>query len=298
MTGASGFIGRHCLPLLLAHDYDIHSVSSKPQEASASDITWHQADLLDLQQTDKLVARIKPTHLFHLAWFVPPGKVYYAVENYQWVQASMELLRQFKEHGGQRVLMTGSGAEYDWNYGYCSEYLTPRNPSTFYGQCKNALSTLLDGYSTATGLSSVWPRIFWPYGPYEAVERLTAFVIRSILTGEPANCSHGLQIRDFIHVQDVASALVHLLEADLNGSINVGSGQGVVLKDIIHYIGKQLDGEDLIHLGALPVAEDEPQLVVANVNRLFNEAGWRPKYNLEEGLEQTIGWWKAHLNER
>ncbi|MEZ4330501.1 MAG: hypothetical protein R3F35_02025 [Myxococcota bacterium] len=75
-----------------------------------------------------MLARVQPTHLLHLAWYVVPGKLIASPENYAWVTASLVLLRAFAEHGGQRVTICGSGYEHDWRYGYCSERLTPAVP--------------------------------------------------------------------------------------------------------------------------------------------------------------------------
>lgn len=294
LTGATGFVGQHCLPRLIERGYEVHAVSSKAQPPSPQ-LTWHQFDLLNTSQISTLVSEIQPNYLLHLAWYVAPGKWYSAVENFQWVQASLELLRQFHEYGGQRVVMAGSGTEYDWNYGYCSEFLTPQNANTFYGRCKNSLYRLLESYADVTELSSVWGRIFFLYGPYENPNRLVASVIRSILKGEPALCSHGRQIRDFLHVKDAADAFITLLENDISGPVNIASGRAVALRDIIFKIAQKLDGHQLVRLGAIPAAANDTRLVVADVSRLFDEVGWQPEYDLDSGLDQTIEWWRSQL---
>jgi len=228
---------------------------------------------------------------------VVPGKLASAFENYFWVQASLELLRQFYEYGGQRIVMAGTCFEYDLQYGYCSEFRTSKAPSTYYGKCKNALQILLDAYSDRVGLSSAWGRIFFLYGPHEYPTRLVPSVIRSILRGEPALCSHGNQIRDYLHVEDIADAFVTLLESDVTGHVNIASGHPVTLKDIIYKIAKTLNGTNLVRLGALPATPNDMPLVVADVGRLFNEVGWKPNYELDRGLKQTINWWREQLKQ-
>ncbi len=146
LTGATGFIGRHCLPLLLARDYEVHVVSSKPPSENIYDITWHQADLLNLEQVANLMAGVQPTHLLHFAWFTMPGKYWNSLENFHWVQASLNLLQAHLQHGGYRVVMAGTCAEYDWRYGYCSELVTPLSPATAYGICKHSLQLMLDAH--------------------------------------------------------------------------------------------------------------------------------------------------------
>lgn len=298
VTGASGFIGRHCVPLLANVGYDVHAVSSARRAASAYGETWHELDLLDAAAIPAVLRTIRPTHLLHLAWYVVPGKLAEAPENFLWLQASLELIRQFREHGGQRVLVAGTGYEYDWNYGYCSESITPRSPSTLYGVCKHALQVALEGYADRTGLSSAWARLFFLYGPHERPDRLVPSVIRSLLRGEPARCSHGLQIRDYLHVEDVADGVVRLLDSDVTGAMNIASGRPVMLRDIVLTIARRVGAEDLVVLGALPTRSNDTPLVVADVARLSRELRWQPTYTLDGGLEQTIGWWRQHLQAR
>ncbi|WP_421021629.1 NAD-dependent epimerase/dehydratase family protein, partial [Klebsiella pneumoniae] len=83
---------------------------------------------------------------------------------------------------------------------------------------------MLTAYASQTGLSATWARLFFMYGPGEHPNRVTSSVILSLLQGKSAQCSHGMQIRDFLHVADVASALVTLLDSDVTGPVNIGSG--------------------------------------------------------------------------
>ena len=295
LTGATGFIGQHCIASLTAQGFEVHAVSSRPLAGVPAGAEWHRVDLLDRSQVGELVSRVRPTHLLHFAWHVVPGAwaTSGASENLSWVQASLELLRNFHEYGGCRAVMAGTCAEYDWQYGFCSEFRTPRKPGTVYGTCKNALQTMLDSYAREVGLSHAWGRIFFVYGPYEPPPRLVPSVINSLLRGEPARCSHGDQMRDYLYAKDVADAFVTLMASDVQGPINIASGRAVALKDIICMIAAQLDGEDLIQLGAVPAASDEPPLLVADITRLSSEVGWRPQYDLGRGLSESIRWWKT-----
>ena len=295
LTGGTGFIGRHCIPRLATRGYDVHAISSAAPLMPAAGTTWHQVDLFDTTAVAAAVRAIRPTHLLHLAWYVVPGTLADAPENFTWLQASLELARQFGECGGTRMVTTGSAFEYDWSYGYCSESLTPCAPSTFYGICKNALRIALEGYAERHGLSSSWARLFFLYGPHEHPARLVPSVIRSLLRGEPARCSHGLQIRDYLHVEDAADALVGLLDSEVRGPVNIASGRPVMLKDIVHSIARRLGGEDLLELGAVPTRPNDTPLVVADIGRLRRELPWQPSYGLDDGLEQTIGWWKRRV---
>ena len=297
VTGATGFIGNYCLPLLSKKGYEIHAVSSKTlPKAAPFEVHWHKADLLDLSQGLKLMKRIKPTHLLHLAWYVVPDKCWNSLQNLRWVQTSIGLLQAFSQYGGQRVVMAGTCAEYDWRYCCCSEQLTPLSPRTLYGASKHALQIIVDAFGKENGLSTAWGRTFFLYGPREHPVRLVSSVIRSLLSDKPARCSHGNQLRDYLYVQDVAHAFVVLLESDIRGPVNIASGYPVSLKEIVHKIAAKLNREDLVQMGALPVAADEPDLLVGDVSRLSNEADWRPEYDLDDGLEKTISWWRTRLS--
>lgn len=295
VTGATGFIGSHCLASLVQRGYEVHAVSTKLRMKAESSIVWHQADLLDDSSCVRLMELVKPTHLLHLAWYVVPGKLIASDLNFDWVSSSMELLRAFQRQGGRRVVMSGSSYEYDWNYGYCHERRTPTAPNTIYGVCKHALDVMVQAFCQAHSLSHAWPRVFFLYGPNEHPDRLVSSVIRSVLQGQEARCSHGKQIRDYLHVQDVADALVSVLDSGIEGAVNIGSGTAVTLREMIVTIGRTLGREDLLKLGAIPSRANDAPLVVADVERLINEVKWQPRFSMEEGLKHTIEWWRHTL---
>jgi nucleoside-diphosphate-sugar epimerase len=295
VTGATGFIGSHTLSLLLQRGYEVHAVSSKSAPAVDASVIWHQADLFDQASSARLFERIRPTHLLHLAWYVVPGKLISSDLNFDWVRSSIELLKLFQQQGGRRVVMPGSSYEYDWSYGYCHETRTPTVPNTVYGACKHALDVMAQAFCRSHQISYAWPRVFFLYGPNEHPDRLVSSVIRSVLEGQEARCSHGRQIRDYLYVQDVADAIVSVLDSGVEGPINIGSGTVVTLRDIVVMIGRMLGREDLIQLGAIPSRANDAPMVVADIERLTTEVKWQPSYMLEAGLAQTIEWWRRKL---
>src|SRR3954471_14565778 len=104
LTGAAGFVGLHCLPLLAARDYEIHAVSARARQDDYAGVRWHQADLLDAMQVTELMAKVRPTHLLHLAWYTVPGQYWSSPENVRWVQASLNLFQEFHRNNGVRVV--------------------------------------------------------------------------------------------------------------------------------------------------------------------------------------------------
>ena len=297
VTGGSGFIGSHCLQILSScADYEVHATCHCGKTQEIDNVTWHPVNLMAPGAAAALLAKIKPTHLLHMAWYAVPGKFWSASENFMWVAASLSLLQAFAENGGERCVMAGTCAEYDWQYGYCSEMLTPCNPDTVYGTCKHALHSLVDTLCKKEGLSSAWGRIFFLYGPREPSQKLISFLISSLLEKREAQCSHGRQIRDFLYVHDVAQAFITLLSNEVQGEVNISSGNPVSLREIILKIADMLNGLDLVQLGEVPVSKSEPDLLVGNNRRLVEECGWTPRYDLASGLERTVDWWRKQLN--
>ena len=115
--------------------------------------------------------------------------------------------------------------------------------------------------------------------------------MQSLLRGEPALCSNGGQELDFLHVADVASAFVALLESGVDGPVNIGSGGRVKVRDVLLEIGAQTGKPELIRLGARESSSDVSRMW-ANAARLLNEVGWKPRYDLKSGIQQTIEWWR------
>jgi len=292
LTGASGFIGRAAIGPLLESGFEVHAVARHPL-ADVAQVNWRQADLLNEESLRDAVFSIKPTHLLHFAWYAEPGKYWTSTANVDWLRASLLLLRTFHECGGRRAVMAGTCAEYEWSSDIYSEDASPRRPATLYGACKNALHDVFATFSRQVGLSSGWGRIFFPFGPHEHVSRLIPSVACSLLKGRVAECTSGEQVRDFMHVDDVAAAFVALLASEVQGAVNIASGAGVGVKEIVRNIGEQIGRSELIRLGARPMPAGDPPSIVADVARLEREVGWRPSRSFDQALSETVDWWRA-----
>lgn len=298
VTGGTGFIGRNVLPKLVQAGLAVHAFSSRAdasKKAGCDGVNWHRVNLHVRDSVDAALAEIRPTHLLHLAWYAEPGKFWTAPENLDWLAASLALLRAFARHGGRRVVMAGTCAEYEWPSDICREDETPRRPSTLYGVAKDALWRTAESFARQEGLSAAWGRIFFLYGPGEHPARLVSSVISSLLRGEPALCSSGEQRRDFLHVDDVASAFAAMVRSDVGGAVNIASGEAVPIKDVIAKIAARIGREDLVRLGARAAPPGDPPVIAASVERLHRDIGWSPRFDLDRGLDQTIGWWRSEL---
>jgi nucleoside-diphosphate-sugar epimerase len=304
VTGASGFIGRWSVPALLALGYEVHAVLSGAHDGNTPDelrgAHLHRCDLLREASIDAAIDRVRPTHLLHFAWIAQPGVYWQSPDNFLWLKASEYLLRRFHAAGGRRVVMAGSCAEYDWSgSGVFDERAGPladaAAPTTLaYTSCKLRLQRLLADFSAQHQLSSAWGRIFFQFGPYEHPQRLVPSVICSLLREREALCTHGRQVRGFLHVADVGAAFAAILSCELQGAVNVGSDQRISLAELIERIARKIRRPGLVRLGARAAAA-EPPLLIPETRRLREETAWRPRFALDEGLADTIRWWHERL---
>jgi nucleoside-diphosphate-sugar epimerase len=104
-------------------------------------------------------------------------------------------------------------------------------------------------------------------------------------------------VRDFMHVEDVAGAIAALLDSSVVGAVNIATGIGVTVGAVVDAIVWATGHPELVRRGALPDRPGEPWSLVADVARLRDEVGFHPRWELAEGLADTVRWWEAHARE-
>lgn len=292
ILGASGFIGRHCVKALLpSADVEVIGVSRQvPSWVAGSKIaeSWQCCDVLDIAAVTELLLRTEPTHLLHLAWFSGHGEIWSTTENLDWVAASLRIATSFARAGGRRLVMAGSCAEYGGSGRF--EENSAANPNSLYGIAKRCTRETIDIMAQQEGISFAWPRLFHMYGPFEDERRLIASATRALVNGEPFLCSDGMQIRDFLFIEDVASALVSLIFSEIEGAINVGSGLPVTLRHLLETLGNEIGRPDLLRFGAKERTKHDPNMLIPSVNRQCIELGWFPKHTLFSGIKKSVEW--------
>jgi nucleoside-diphosphate-sugar epimerase len=296
ITGATGFLGSQAIASALSAGFRVTAVARSRELEPLPGVEYRQLDLFDAEKVSKLVSSIRPTHLLHTSWVVTPSECWHSLDNHLWVEASQVLLREFAEAGGQRVVVTGSCAEYDWNAAQpCHEVTTPTCPHTLYGRCKNELREWATEFGRKKGIGVAWGRLFFLHGPREHPVRLVPSVIRALIENKPVACTAGTQQRDFLCVSDAADALISLLNSDLTGPVNVASGRAISVRELVEYVANSFGRLDLVQFGARPTPLSEPPVLVANIDRLTDELRWHPRFSLTSGLDATMRWWQNHL---
>src|SRR5207247_1885419 len=89
--------------------------------------------------------------------------------------------------------------------------------------------------------------------------------------------------------------LAGVLHREVRGPTSIGAGVPVTLRDIVSCIARKLDQAPLVQFGAVPSHPHDSPLVIADVTRLAAELKWRPRYDLDRGLDATIAWWQSEL---
>lgn len=294
LTGASGFIGAHVMRALLANAHSVMALVMpddpmwrlKDERGQFATVTGSLEDLEILRST---LREFKPDACIHLAWYAEPGQYLHAPKNIPSLTGSLSLLQELIQVGCRQVVMAGTCAEYDTEMGFLRED-GPTRPATLYAAAKLSCCLLAQQIAAAEKVNFVWGRVFYPYGPQEDQRRVIPATIRSLLQGQPFPATLGEQVRDYIHVEDVAAAFCVLAERQTRGIFNISSGVPVTIRQLLETIGNVMGCADLLQFGARPYRQWEP-LFICGDNRRLRELGWHSTYSLVEGLKHTVNWW-------
>ncbi|MDQ6712046.1 MAG: NAD(P)-dependent oxidoreductase [Candidatus Dormibacteraeota bacterium] len=301
MTGAGGWLGSHLVRWLLPTQLSdgprpaVFALVRPGSDRSRlrdvqSSITLVECDLGDRAELDARLETIRPQVCFHFAWYAVPGLYLHSQENLAAVHASVYLALRLAELECRRFVGIGTCFEYAMRSEPLEES-DPTEPRSIYAASKLAFRLLLEQIAQARRMRWLWARVFYQYGPYEDPRRLVPTVVRALLAGEPALLTSGEQQRDFLHAADVASAIGTASGSPLDGIVNIGSGVPVRVADLALKIGAMTGHPELVRLGARPNDPHDPAFVCADPSRLMS-TGWRPTYNLDTGLANTIEWFR------
>lgn len=299
LTGATGFVGSHVARTLVQRGTEVFALVRPGSDTwriddIADGFNLVSGDLADGNAVDQLLRTARPDLCIHCAWGLEPTKYLNSFDNLDLLASSLQFVSKLESAGCQRFVGVGTCFEYDTSLEFLSEESATR-PNTLYAGSKLALAITLDQVGRLGNMSTAWARLFYLYGPREDPRRLVASVIASLLKGEEGQVTEGKQIRDFMHVADVAAAICAVANADLVGPVNIGSGEPIAVRDIVARIGAITGRTELIRFGALPHNSSDPMFICANNRLLIEETSWSPRFDLDQGLRHTVAWWNDHV---
>jgi len=285
LTGATGFIGSAVLRLAVAGGHEVAALVRPGGEvpAGAARLTGSMAD-----PPWEAVEAFAPDTLIHCAWIATPGIYLESPENEDHARWSLALAQGLARRGLRRLVVLGTCIEYRLpGADHLHETESPLGPGTPYARAKDQLRRRLEELSTRhPGLRLAWGRVFYPYGEGEHPARLCSSLIRTLRRGEEVVLKTPDSTKDYIHIDDLAAAILRVSEMGFDGPVNLGTGAGVTIRAIAEAISDRLGRRDRIRIQEPPAADPFPR-VVADAGRLRG-LGWEPKVALESGLLRLI----------
>ncbi|MFA5216257.1 NAD-dependent epimerase/dehydratase family protein [Sulfuricurvum sp.] len=271
VTGATGFIARHLIPILKA-DHEIIAIARFQDPAAhypwldgiekvAMDITNPQKDMFALMG--------KPDALIHLAWGGLPN--YKSPDHLIEGAKHLLFLSHAMENGLKNITVIGTCFEYGMKNGELSEndITEPSNP---YGLAKDSLRKALEFLTADKSCTFRWIRLFYLYGEGQNQNSLLSQLDRAIESKEPIfNMSGGEQLRDYLPVEKAARyiALIATQNA-VDGIINCCSGNPISVRKLIENRIKEKSADISLNLGFYPYPDYEPMAFWGN-NTLLNQ---------------------------
>jgi nucleoside-diphosphate-sugar epimerase len=293
VTGGSGFIGSLLCRRLIGQGASVHAISRRSGDVTANEVKWWQGDLAHPETVAKLFAQINPDIVFHLASEVTGSR------DLQLVQPTLQgnllsavnILSAATKQGVKRIVMAGSLEEPDETDAAtaipCSPYAAAKWASSSYTRMFHVL------YQTPATLA----RLFMVYGPGQKdLRKIIPYVTLSLLRGDAPKLSSGQRPIDWIHVEDVVSGLSALaISRDVEGrTFDLGSGELTTTRQVVEILCEIIGAGIKPEFGAIP---DRPmeRIKKANTEHAKRVLGWSPALSLQQGLEQTVNWFRNRL---
>ncbi len=255
VTGATGFIGRIVVQVLLERGHSVIALVRDIDKASNMN-WWNKVECIlhDVHSPRGIELRAlgQPDVLFHLAWSGLPNyrSLFHYEEN---LPASYQFIKSLVEQGLRQVLVTGTCLEYGMRAGCLHESMTT-DPVVPYALAKDVLRKYLQFLQRELPFVLQWARIFYVYGEGQNSRSLLAQLDKAIDRGEESfDMSAGEQLRDYLSVDEVAMRIVDLAEhCEADGIFNVCSGQPVSIRRLVEIHLKRRRASMELNLGCYP----------------------------------------------
>ena len=314
VTGGAGFIGSNFVRHLLKQDPTrrvvvLDSLTYAGNLVTLADVARHprfafvHGDITDGARVAELFAR-GPFRdgIDEVVHFAAESHVDRSIDGpavfiHTNVIGTQVLLDAARKHGVRRFIQIGT----DEVYGHLGNddppftERTPVDPRSPYSASKTAADQLALAYHRTYGLPVVVTRCSNNYGPYQFPEKLIPVMILKAYTGQPLPVyGNGLNIRDWLHVEDHCSAILAVLQRAKAGRVyNIGGNSERtnlwIVRRILEILGKP---ESLISFVADRPGHDWRYAIDAS--RMKEELGWEPSRRLDDGLAETVEWYIDH----
>jgi UDP-glucose 4-epimerase len=317
VTGAAGFIGSHLVDRLLSEGEEVIGVDdlssgrlSNLADARRSQLgkfTFQRIDITSTALAD-LIKRVKPKVVHHLAAQVDVRKsvadpIFDANVN---IMGTLNLLHAAAESGSEKVIFTSSGGciygEPDASRLPVTEdqiYTPEAMPESPYGVSKKVALDYLRYYRaikdldyTALALGNVYGPRQEPASEVGLEGQVVAIFCRKMLSNRPCTIyGDGSQTRDFVYVDDVVSAFVAAQRRGSGELVNIGSGEELSVNDLYAKLAELTAARfEPVYAAARP---GELQRIYVDRSRAAEVLGWQPVVGLDEGLKQTVAWFRS-----
>jgi nucleoside-diphosphate-sugar epimerase len=297
ITGASGFVGSATLSAALEAGHEVAAPvrPGGPAQRLAPFEGRYRHISLDLRDTENVAAAMAafaPDAVLHLAWWGAANSARFerrqVTDN---IETACALTEAAAASGARAFIGVGSQGEYGASSEMREDAL-PR-PTSLYGAAKVAALFLTRQLAEQAGLRHAWLRLFSTYGPGDNDGWLIPMVITEMLSGRRPRTTLGTQCWDWLHVEDVARAILTVATTPTaEGIFNLGSGKAVPVRSVIERIRDLAAPSKELTFGEIPFRPDQVMYMQADISRLTAATGWKPRLSIEDGLTETVQWYR------
>jgi len=300
VTGGAGFIGSHVAEAFRAAGHDVHVMddfSSGREENVPEGAVVHRMDIRS-DEAAAVMARERFDVLCHHAaqMDVRRSVADPAFDAQVNILGFLNLMEAGRENGLEKVLFSSTGGAIYGEPDYTpQDELHPLRPLSPYGITKLCTEKYLFYYHEQYGIDYVALRYANVYGPRQNPHGeagvVAIFTERMLQGRQPFINGDGLQTRDYVYVGDVVRANLAALDYDASGIINVGTGIETNVVELFRALRDLIDPE--IPEEHAPGKPGEQRRSVLGYDLAKRVLGWSPTVSLEEGLRQTVAWFRA-----
>ena len=298
VTGGAGFIGSHVTKQLLDQGHAVivyDNLSRGFKKLVDQRATFVLGSISEKEKLVKALSGVEA--VIHMAAFIIVPESVEKPDLY-WennVVGTKILLEAIREAGVKKIIFSSSACVYgEPDKLPLTEESPVKKAENPYGQTKIEMEKLIEKEHENNGLNAVILRYFNPYGPNELhnpeTHAIPNFILAALNKKPIPLYWNGEQVRDFIYVEDLAASHIATLGLEGLNIFNVGTGSGTKVKDIatkiFDIVGYTVPIENLGER-----AGDVPSLYTS-AEKIQKELGWRAKCSLEEGLKETIDFFK------